>query len=88
MVSQNGVLTVMNSVLGLGQKSSCGKPVGQNGVLTACPSLVACSMRGGRSPRKAVKWTRSPWTGSPESSKVTRPKPEESGKMDVKSGKQ
>ncbi|PKI42995.1 hypothetical protein CRG98_036620 [Punica granatum] len=31
---------------GFDRESSRGKPVGQNGVLIACPSLVACSFRG------------------------------------------
>ncbi|OWM75272.1 hypothetical protein CDL15_Pgr020936 [Punica granatum] len=62
----------MNSVPGFSRESSCGKPVGQNGVLTACPV-------------ESNKVTR---PKPVESSKVTRPKPVEKGKVDAKSGKQ
>ncbi|PKI63432.1 hypothetical protein CRG98_016099 [Punica granatum] len=37
---------VTNSNLSFGRESLCREPVGQNGVLIACPSLVECSIRG------------------------------------------
>ncbi|PKI64999.1 hypothetical protein CRG98_014584 [Punica granatum] len=37
---------ITNSNLSFGRESLCRQPVGQNGVLTACPSLVGCLIRG------------------------------------------